>query len=82
MNAGLIGQAISTHPVFRLAPGDIGHAGVASALTAFREAWSGEFRLRGQAADDAGRLLQGAAGDTERVDALLAEAAAGLGGDR
>lgn len=82
MNAGLIRQAISIHPVFRLAPGDIGHTGVAAALTAFREAWSAEFRLRGQAADDAGRLLQGAAGDTERVDALLAQAAARMSSGR
>ncbi|WP_211373388.1 hypothetical protein [Agromyces italicus] len=80
VNAGVIGQAIAGHPVHRLISGDVGHAGVAAAVTAFREAWAGEYRLRQQAADEASQMLQGAATDTERVDALLAQAIAQIGG--
>ncbi|MFF1573797.1 hypothetical protein ACFVWR_13700 [Leifsonia sp. NPDC058292] len=78
-NASTIGRAIATHPVHALAGGDIGHAEVAAALESFRSAWSGELRLRDEAAQQAARLLNTAAADTQHLDALLAHAAAGLG---
>lgn len=81
-NAATIESAIGSNPVNGLGVGDIGHAGVSSALEAFRTAWSGELRLRGTAAQQASRLLQGAAADTERADMLLARAASRLGGGR
>lgn len=78
-NADTIAAAISRHPVHQLNAGDIGHAGVAAALTSFREAWTHEFQIRKHAADEAGRMLQGAANDSERVDTLLAQAIAQIG---
>ncbi len=79
-NAATIGSAIGSHPVNQLAGGDYGHAGVAAAVEGFREAWASELRLRQRASSDAAVLLRGAVSDTERVDALLARAAAGMGG--
>ena len=80
INAATIGSAIGTHPVSQLAGGDYGNAGVAAAVAGFREAWSNELRLRQQATTEAAALLRGAAADTDRLDALLARAAAGMGG--
>lgn len=81
-NAATIENAISVNPVHRMRGGDIGHAGVSAALEAFRASWSGEFRLRGSAAQHASRLLRSTAADTDRVDALLARAASRLGSGR
>lgn len=78
-NASTIAGAISNNPLFALSGGDLGHAGLVSALTAFRSTWSTELRLRNRAATDASSLLSTAASDTERVDALLAQAAGRLG---
>lgn len=78
-NAATIGNAIATHPVHQIAGGNLGHDGVAAALETFRSAWVGEMQLRGGATEQATRLLNGAAADTERVDKLLASAVSGLG---
>ncbi|QIK62557.1 hypothetical protein G7068_04540 [Leucobacter viscericola] len=67
-NASTIGSAITSLPVRHLNNGDLGHAGVAAALTGFRDAWVTELALRKKAATD-----------TERVDTLLANAAARIG---
>lgn len=81
-NAGTIENAIMVNPLHRVHGGDLGHAGVSAALEAFRASWSGEFRLRGSAAQQAAQLLRGAAADTDRVDALLAQAVSRLGAGR
>lgn len=73
-------SAISSHPMHQLAGGDFGHAGVAAAVTAFQQAWAGEFVLRRRAAESASQFLQSAASDTDRVDQLLARAVSALGG--
>lgn len=81
-NATVIGNAIAAHPVHALPGGDIGHPGVAAAIDLFRSAWSNELRLRNESATEASLVLAAAARDTERVDALLADAASRLGAGR
>ncbi|MGO2141751.1 MAG: hypothetical protein ACTH30_15235 [Leucobacter sp.] len=81
-NAATIGSAIAAHPVYQIRSGDLGHAGVAGALDAFRSGWAAELQLRAQATQQAAQLLNGAAADTERVDQLLANAASRLGTGR
>lgn len=79
MNTQTISQAIQSHPVFQTGIGDVGHAGVRQALAEFLTAWGSEYRLRDSAASGSGQMLRTAATDTERVDQLLAQAAAGIG---
>ena len=79
-NAGIIESAIGRHPIHHLSGGDFGHADVAAAVASFRNAWMGEFSLRQRTARGSAQFLTTAAADTERVDRLLAEAAAKLGG--
>lgn len=77
--SGIIAQIISGHPVREVAVGDVGHEGIAAAVSEFRDAWSAELRRRAESAADAEAVLCCAADDADRVDALLAESASRLG---
>lgn len=77
-NTGIIGHAITTHPVHQLTVGELGHAGVAAALNHFREACTADLRLRQRGTAQGGQILTVAASDTERLDTLLAQAATSM----
>lgn len=81
-NASTITTAIGTHSVQRLSPGDLGHAGLAAALTGFQSAWTTELLLRKKAATEAKTLLTTAASDTEHIDRVLATTASRLGSQK
>ncbi|GAB3128535.1 hypothetical protein [Glaciibacter psychrotolerans] len=78
--AGSIASALKSHPIHQLAAGDFGHAGLAAAVTAFQQAWSGEIRLREASAENTRRFLESAAADSEKADAILAKEIGRLGG--
>lgn len=76
---GRIAQIVNGHPFSEVVAGNLGHAGVAAAVTEFSEAWTAELRRRAMSAADAEAVLHCAADDAARVDALLARAASQLG---